>query len=258
MPETTTYAPGTPTWIELRTSDLAGSVRFYSTLFGWDAEDQGEQMGHYHLMRLRGRNVAAIAGAPEGIPTGWATYLATEDVDETTRRVRSAGGTVVAEPMSVADAGRLAAYIDPTGAAVSAWQAGTHTGSELVNEPNTWLWSDLFTRDLERARSFYREAFDIDSRAAEGPMEYTLISVRGRDVGGMMAASEHDVPADVPPHWNVYFAVDDVDATVRRVEELGGHTVIAPSDIPGVGRFASVVDPQGSQFLLMRGDPQQS
>jgi uncharacterized protein len=254
MPEFTTHAPGTPVWVDLGTKDVGAAARFYSDLFGWDAEDMGEEAGHYTMMRLRGRNVAGIGPLMSPMqPVAWSTYLATADADETARKVREAGGTVVTEPFDVFDAGRMAVFVDPTGAAILTWQAGKHTGVQLANEASTLVWNELATPDVERAKSFYKAAFGLESEPVPG-MDYTMLKAGDRAIGGMMAIGNGGhVPADVPPHWNVYFAVDDADATVARVEKLGGTTLVPPTDIPGVGRFAVVADPQGAPFSIMKG-----
>ena len=254
MPEFTKYAPGTPTWVDLGTSDLGAATRFYCEIFGWDAEDQGEDAGHYTMMKLRGKNVAAISPlmSPQQ-PVAWSTYLATADADETARKVKEAGGTVVSEPFDIFDAGRMAVFIDPTGAAILTWQAKEHHGAQLANEPNTLVWNELYTRDLEKAKSFYKAAFGLDSEPVPG-MDYTMLKVGDRAVAGLMATGiGGPVPAEVPPHWNLYFGVDDTDATVARIQKLGGSVRVPPIDIPGVGRFAIVTDPQGAYFSIMKG-----
>jgi predicted enzyme related to lactoylglutathione lyase len=258
MPEFTTYAPGTPAWIDLGTTDLPAAARFYGDIFGWEAEDLGEEAGHYTMMRVRGKYVAGMGPLMDPAqPVAWSTYLATADIDETARKVTDAGGTLVSGPFDVFDAGRMAVFVDPTGAAILAWQARQHPGVQLANEANTLIWSELYTPDVERAKSFYEAAFGITSERAPA-MDYTLLKVGDRPIGGMMAIGAGGVPAEVPPHWNVYFAVDDVDATVARVQELGGSTMVPPTDIPGVGRFAVVTDPQGASFSVMRGQGEAS
>ena len=259
MPEFTDYPPGTPTWVDLGTSDVAAAARFYSDLFGWEAEDLGEQAGHYTMMRLRGRYVAAVSPLmSEMQPVAWSTYLATADADATARTVKEAGGTVVSEPFDVFDSGRMAVFLDPTGAAILAWQARGHTGAQLANEPNTWVWSDLYTPDLEASKRFYSAAFGMSYEAVPG-MDYTMVKVGDRVVGGMMTGGAlAPASGDVPPHWNVYFAVEDTDAIVARAETLGATTVVPPQDIPGVGRFAVIADPQGAAFSVMKGQGEAS
>ena len=78
----------------------------------------------------------------------------------------------------------------------------------------------------------------------------TLTNVKGRQIGGAM----NPPMEEVPPHWNVYFNVEDVDATVAKALELGGQVVAPAFDVPGVGRMAVLADPQGAMFNLMAGD----
>jgi predicted enzyme related to lactoylglutathione lyase len=255
MPEFTKYAPGTPVWVDLGTKDVGSAARFYTEIFGWDATDLGDEAGHYTMMTLRGKNVAGVGPLMNPMqPVAWTTYFATENADETARKVKEAGGTVLAEPFDVMEAGRMAVFLDPTGAAFSSWQPKEHTGAQLANEPNTLVWSDLYTRDLEKAKAFYKAALGLESESVPG-MDYTMLKVGDRAIGGMMATGiGGPIPADVPPHWNVYFGVDDTDATVAKVAKLGGSTLVPPTDIPGVGRFAVVADPQGAAFCILKGE----
>jgi uncharacterized protein len=253
MPEITEYKPGTPTWVDLGTSDVAAAANFYSNLFGWEAQDLGPDAGHYTMFTLRGKYVAAVGPLqnPQQ-PVAWSTYLATDDADATARKVKEAGGTVLMEPFDVFTSGRMGVFLDPTGAAVLAWQPRDHKGAQLGNEPNTWGWSELHTRNVEKARAFYKAAFGLDSEPFEG-MDYFVFSVDGRGVGGLM--SMEDMPQDVPPHWLTYFGVEDTDAAVKQVGELGGSTMVPPTDIPNVGRFAVVSDPQGGTFAVIKSVP---
>jgi predicted enzyme related to lactoylglutathione lyase len=81
-------------------------------------------------------------------------------------------------------------------------------------------------------------------------MKYTVLTnAAGRQVGGMVDLSM--LPDGTPPHWNVYFNVEDVDTSTGRVEELGGQVVAPAFDVPTVGRMAMVADPQGAMFWVM-------
>lgn len=196
MPEVAVYAPGTPMWIDLGSPDVPGSIKFYTELFGWTTEDQGAEAGHYHMAFYKGKRVAGISPLPEGVPVStWNTYIATESADETTSKVRDAGGEVLLEPMDVMDAGRMAVYKDPTGAVFGIWQAGKHTGAELANETGSFCWNELQTRDTASARKFYNSVFGWTSNSVGGPTEYNNWQLSGSDkvVGGMM-----NMPAGPP------------------------------------------------------------
>ena len=94
--------------------DLEASNSFYGTLFGWEADDQGEDMGHYTLMRKGGKSVAGNMTAMSAEqPSVWVTYVAVDDADATVELAKKAGATVFVEPMDVSDIGRMAVFADP-------------------------------------------------------------------------------------------------------------------------------------------------
>jgi uncharacterized protein len=248
-----TYAPGTPSWVELGTPDLPASIRFYSELFGWQPEDMGEAMGHYTMMNQDGKPVAAIAPlmSPQQ-PTAWSTYIATTNAAETAKKVAEAGGQVIAPPMQVADSGTMAVFMDPTGGAFGVWQPDKFTGAELVNKPNSLSWNELSTRDLPAAKAFYTKVFPWTAHVNAMPdgSEYVEWQIDGKSIGGGMAMNAQ-IPAQVPPHWLVYFAVANTDNTVKRAQELGAKLMMPAMDIPQ-GRFAVVTDPQGATFAVIQ------
>jgi uncharacterized protein len=252
MAEVTSYAPGTPSWVDLQTSDPEGARAFYGELFGWDIEVGPPETGSYGMARLRGHAVAGLGGEPpEGAPTAWTTYIATDDVDGTVKRITDAGGRVMMEPMDIMDQGRMAIASDPTGAAFGLWQPGAMPGASLVNEPGSVSWNELSTGDLQAAKRFYSAVFgygwdDVDT--GEGGPPYATFSVGGPGVGGAMQMD------GLPPHWTPYFAVEDTDAAVATVRRLGGSVMMEPTDSP-YGRFAAVADPQGGMFCLITLPP---
>jgi uncharacterized protein len=253
MPKFERYAQGTPSYAELVTPDQAAAKGFYGPLFGWELEDvpMGDA-GYYVAVAKEGDSVAGISGPMPGMedhPAFWGVYLAVDDVDAVAARVADAGGTVEAEPFDVMDLGRMAAIKDPTGARVNLWQAGATIGTIRANEPGTPTWNELVTPDLPTATAFYRDVLGVEweEMAMEGGTPYTCLVVEGRQVAGAMPPAMEGVP----PHWNVYFNVEDVDATVDRAVGLGGRAVAPPFDVPGVGRLAVLADPQGGMFNVM-------
>ncbi|MGB8700607.1 MAG: VOC family protein [Thermosynechococcaceae cyanobacterium] len=106
-------------------------------------------------------------------------------------------------------------------------------------------WSELMTTDLQGAEDFYVKVFGWSM--SDGPvedMEYRVISAGGQGVGGMMSIPPH--VEQMQPHWRATVTVDDIDATAKLAEELGGKVLMQPQDIPTVGRFAVFQDPQGA------------
>jgi predicted enzyme related to lactoylglutathione lyase len=279
------YLPGVPCWVDTAQPDPDAALAFYSGLFGWEFEDRmpPDAPGNYFVGRLHDRDVAAVGSQMEGAPPMpvWNTYIAVDSADDVATRVTKAGGTTLAESFDVLEAGRMAVFADPSGAVFSVWQAKEHKGAQLVNEPGSWNFSDLNTRDVERALAFYGDVFGWVAGSVEGAgMEFTFLRLPGygdflekRDpdlrarqdeigappgfedvVAGMMPMTSDRFPDDVPPHWSVTFAVDDTDASAARATELGG-TLIAPPLDAGPTRIAVVQDPQGAVFTVSKFDP---
>jgi predicted enzyme related to lactoylglutathione lyase len=255
---TRTWAPGTPSWIDVTLPDVDKGKAFYHALFGWDYEDQFDDDGGrvYSMARKNGRDVSGLGWlSPEmaagGMPPVWGSYVTVANVEKTAPRVAELGGTIVAPPMDVMNAGRMIVTMDPTGAVLCFWEPKEHNGADLVNEPGTFCWSELQTRDTAAAESYYTQLLGWTATTSDAAgMTYTEFSLDGRGVAGMMAMPPM-VPAEMPAMWLVYFAVADCDATIAKVAELGGSVVMPPMDIPA-GRFALVHDDQGSMFYVIR------
>lgn len=251
MSERTESAPGTPSWVDIGT-DVEAAKSFYGGLFGWDAQDAGppEETGGYGFFTKDGKMVAGYGPQQSPGPPFWATYVTVADVEEAAKRVESAGGTIVAPPMEVMGAGRVAVFQDPEGAFLSLWQPLEHHGAQVVNEPGAMSWNELNTRDVESAKAFYQEVFGWEPvTQGEGPATYTELELGGRRVGGMLSMPPM-VPVEVPAHWLVYFAVADTDASAARCQELGGSIGVPPMDIEP-GRFSVLADPQGAHFAVI-------
>jgi len=250
------YDPGVPSWVDVGSPNPQGAADFYGALFGWEAPEGPAESGGYRVAMVGDRAVAGIGQQQNPGPPVWATYIAVEKADDAAAKVTAAGGQTLLPPMDVLDVGRMAVFTDPVGAVFSVWQAGTHPGAELVNEPGTWSWSELLTTDIEASKAFYGEVFGWTANTQDaGPMgEYIEWQVAGRSVGGMMQKPPM-LPAEVPPFWAVYFAVADTDAAVARITELGGSVMMPPTDIEP-GRFAAVADPLGAAFNVIALKPE--
>jgi predicted enzyme related to lactoylglutathione lyase len=252
MPERSEYPPGTPAWADLGSPDLQASRRFYNGLFGWELQDMGPDAGGYTIASVRGKAVAGVGPLmAEGQPPAWTTYVYIEDADTKAKEIESAGGTTLAPPFDVLTAGRMGVFADPTGAVIAIWQPRDFKGAELVSEAGAICWNELHTRDVARAKQFYREAFGWDGQTSDAQgMVYTEWKLGGETVGGMMEMGEQ-FPAEVPPHWLVYFAVDDCDGSVAKAGQIGASVLSPAMDIP-VGRFAVLADPQGAAFGIIQ------
>jgi uncharacterized protein len=115
----------------------------------------------------------------------------------------------------------------------------------------TFSWNELMTTDAAAARKFYGQLLGWQFKDMDmgGGMTYTLINAGGQDVGGIMAIPPK--AKGMPPNWGPYVTVDQVDKVVERAKGLGARVLVEPQDIPNVGRFATISDPQGAMISLI-------
>lgn len=285
MREGKEYPAGVPCWVDTAQSDPEAAVRFYGGLFGWEFENRmpaGSPGGQYFVASLRGHDVAAVGSRPaDPSAPAWNTYVRVDSADDTAAKVVGAGGRLVTEPFDVPRQGRMAAFTDPAGAALCVWEPKARRGADLVNEPGTWNWSNLHTRDVDGAKAFYGTVFgwdattvDLGSGASvmwQVPGYAEVLEVddpdlrrRQADAGvpagfadaiGWLLPPDEQAGADTSPQWKVTFAVADTDAVAARADDLGGDVLTPPFDAGGVARIAVLRDPQGAEFTVSAYNP---
>jgi len=244
--------PGSLSWVDLATPDPERAGAFYRELFGWDIVEQGEDAGGYCLCVLDGHPVAGLGPQPNpDAPPWWTSYVTVTDVEATAAAVARAGGQVVVEPVDASTYGRMTVFIDTVGAVLAAWQPKQHIGAGLRDDPGTLCWNELNVRDLDEASAFYQAVFDWSAKPIDadddGFFEWV---VNGRTAAGVTVMDD-TWPEEIPSHWLVYFAVDDVDKAAARAVELGGAISVDPVDLPP-GRLAVLTDPVGAVFAVLR------
>ena len=258
MPEVTGHAPGSFCWIELNTSDSAAAKKFYQGLFDWQAEDTPAGPDYvYTMLRIRGLEIGAMCELqPEqkahGIPPHWMSYVAVASADDAAKKAASLGGTVMADAFDVMDVGRMAIVRDPQGAIFCVWQAKAHFGAKLVGENGTFGWDELWTTDRKKATEFYTGLFGWGAKESGmgGMGVYTEWQNAAQSIGGMMEIAPDMGP--VPPNWLPYFMVEDCDAMAEKAKSTGATLQVPPQDIPNVGRFSVIQDPQGATFAIVK------
>lgn len=250
MPTRDSYAPGTPCWADLTSTNPEAVRPFYSALLGWEWGDpELPGGGRYWTATLNG---AAVAGMPDGAATDrasmWLTYVSVVDVDATTSAALAAGATVVAEPMDVGPAGRRSFITDPVGSLLGLWQAGEHVGARVTSEPGAMIWNEVYAVDTDQVTSFYAALFgwDIGSMTMPDGTDYTTFTNDGDLIGGTAPPAQ----PDMEPHWHLWFAGADIPGDAARVPELGGTVTIEPTGFEG-GHYASFLDPAGARFSLI-------
>jgi predicted enzyme related to lactoylglutathione lyase len=249
--ERTSYVPGTPCWVDLSTSDVGGAARFYGGLFGWAHTDLGSEAGGYGMFSLRGHQVAGVGPQmSQDVPLHWSVYVSVNDADATAASVRANGGEVVAGPMDVFGAGRMAVAKDSLGSFISIWQPNEFIGSQLVNEPGTFTWNELSTPDMAKTRAFYTAVFGWGTAGEGGGDQAAIFTVEGNVGCGAHAAGPGE-----PQAWSVWFSVEDCDASTEKAQGLGGSVIMPPNDMD-FGRGAVLADPQGAVFGIGSVKPQ--
>ena len=257
MPEITQYAPGMFCWFELGTSDTEAAKQFYNQLFGWTANDMpaGPDM-IYTMLQRDGKDIGALYGLTaehkaQGVPPHWLTYISVASADESAAKAKELGASIIMEPFDVFGAGRMALMQDPSGATFAIWQANESIGAKVKDEPYSYCWSELATRDTARATQFYTALFGWDAKVSDmGPMTYTEWMNNGTAIGGMLPIAPEW--GDVPSNWMGYVSVEDCDSTADKAKALGAEIMSPPTDIPHAGRFAVIKDPQGAVFAIIK------
>ncbi len=259
--EVSKHSPGTFCWVELSTSDQAAAKKFYSQLFGWGIHDLPIGPDSvYTMLQIKGKDVGALSQLDkdllsQGIPPHWLSYVSVESADEAAKAVTAAGGKVMMEPFDVFDSGRMTVAQDPTGANFGIWQSRNHIGAQIHNENNSMCWHELATSDTTEAKNFYTKVFGWNAVTKEyGPTVYTEFYLgepaEGKAIGGMLQMGAEW--GKMPSHWMVYFAVGDCEAAVEKAQSLGATIMVSPTDVPNVGRFALIQDPQGAFFSVIK------
>jgi uncharacterized protein len=248
---TSPWPAGVPCWMDLTVPDVDAAKAFYSAVLGWTFAPTEEEYGGYTIATVGDRAAAGIGPMPQGAHPAWTLYLASDDADATAAAVTENGGTVVLPPGDVGPLGRMFIAADPTGAVFGVWQAGTHIGASVVNEPGALVWEDLRSPDPDAARAFYRSLFGYATAPVDmaGP-DYTTFHLPGEEaplggIGGMFGAD------DSPAHWLIYFAVADLDDAVGAAEANGGRVLARDIDSP-FGRMATLADPAGATFMAIQ------
>lgn len=269
----TRYVPGSVCWLDLGSPDISATAAYYQGLFGWSHKATGD----YGAFQVDGKTVAGLGPlTEEGARPAWMLYFQTPDADATLKAVEQAGGTSRTPVIDAGDTGRFAQLTDPDGAEFAIWQpdtssgTGTHThsgtstgadsgtstssgadsGLELVNEPGSLGWTELYTADPRAGEAFYQAVFGWRVEVMPmGELSYPVISPaegEGAAMGGIVQLQPGD-----RPHWLPYFEVADCDQVVATSRATGGAVLAPVTEVEDVGRFAFLADPHGARFAVI-------
>ena len=254
MSQPTYAALGQFCWPEIASSDIAATKDFYTRIFGWEPVDLPSAIGPYTIFKCRELDAAAAyqLNPQQTARPRWNSYVAVESADQAAKKARELGGSVVMEPFDVEGVMRMAIIHDPGGAKLCLWQSLSHFGAGIFGKPGSLCWTELATRDTKQAMAFYSGLFGWEGQAKEqGEFVYTELWLDNVAIGGMLGM-EGTAWEGMPEQWTPYFAVEDCEAIARAAESLNASLLSPPTDIPGVGRFAMIRDPQGAVFSVIK------
>lgn len=249
------YKPGEFCWTDLGTTDVAGARKFYQSIFGAKVMDVPMGIGDakYSILQVDGKDTCAIYPMQDeqrkmNAAPFWLPFVSVDNVDKTVKKSKAAGGKLGLGPIDVMDSGRMAIIIDPTGAAVAIWQAGTHKGAELRGTPGTVCWHDLNTPKPAVAGKFYTKVFGwaTEDKSYSGNA-YHLFKLGKKGVCGMWP----EPMKGLPPSWLTYWQVANCARTVAKIKQRKGRVLMGTTLVPGMCRFAIAKDPQGATFGIL-------
>jgi predicted enzyme related to lactoylglutathione lyase len=238
-------------WHDLNTTDSSAAQSFYGELFNWSFE---RSEGPYVHIKAGDQMLGGIRtmSANEHMPSNWLGYIGVDDVAATVAKMTAAGGKVYMPTTAMPNVGTFAVVADPTGAVMAPWKsARAGEDAEPVGRPAkyTFCWDELSSTDIDAATKFYTSTLGWTAEKVEmgGGMMYTLFKRPGvADAGGGMAS-----PA---PHsyWLSSVGVETADDTVAKAKRLGGKVIVEAMDIPNIGRFAVLEDPQHAAIAVLQ------
>ncbi|WP_285648023.1 VOC family protein [Actinomycetospora sp. NBRC 106375] len=243
----TARVAGAACWAELDagdSADLDAVTAFYGAVLGW-TPDASPSAEHQQLaVHAGGVPVAALGSPGAATPPAWTLYLAVDNVDAAAEALEELGGQVLHGPEDDLAGGRLLVALDAGGAAVGLWESDDALPAP---GPGRLCWAEAASAEPGTTRTFYRALFgwEIDDDDEDGAGRLVCRGEDGRALAGLGLAG------DALPHWLPVFAVADADAALAAARDAGG-TVVTPVSEGPRGRQATLTDPAGARFGVIR------
>jgi predicted enzyme related to lactoylglutathione lyase len=249
---TNVHSPGRWIWAELFTADIPKARDFYGKVFGWDFEERGQGEDGYVLIRADGHSIAGMVHHVNSKENGrsgqWLRLMSVPDVGRVAEYAAGAGGEIVLAPRQLKGRGEVAVFADPEGALFGTIHSDSGDPPDVFPAINTWLWNELWAKDVKRMSEFYRDiaGFEVkvppsDKALAPDRPEVFLVA-SGYPRAGIVEQQREDLPSA----WLPYVRVKDLRATLERVAQAGGEVVVEPSPEIRAGRIAVFTDSLGA------------
>jgi len=242
-------------WHEYLAKDVKAAIAFYTDLIGWKTQPFSEAGGDYTMWVGSQGPLGGVMKLPDeavqmGTPPTWMGHVQVGDVDAAAAMVKKFGGIIHKEPTDIPTVGRFSVIGDPQGAAISMFKPDSPMTLHDKSKDQEFCWNELMTSDSVAAFGFYSKIFGwkMMQEMDMGPIGlYRVYGVGDTQLGGMMAVPKG---APMPPMWIYYIQISDLDATIAQATKKGAQVMNGPMDVPGGGRIAQLMDPQGAAFAL--------
>jgi uncharacterized protein len=248
-------------WYEHLTRDVPAAIAFYSDVVGWKTQPFGQ--GSDYLMWVGSQGpLGGVIRLPDelarmGVPPHWMAHVAVDDVDAAAARVSQLGGALRKPPEDIPTVGRFAIVADPQGAVISLFQPLPRgpMAPHDASKDGEFCWNELHTSDSAAAFRFYSTLLgwkglqELDM----GPLgTYRIYGLGETGLGGMMTKPPG---APMPTSWLYYVSTGDLEPAIGRATRRGAKVMNGPMEVPGGGRIAQLLDPQGAAFALHQAPP---
>lgn len=240
-------------WYELLATDPDAAADFYGKVIGWKTRSAGQGGMDYRLFSIDGEDVGGLMKRDANMPPPlWLGYIGVDDVDAAAEQIKAAGGAIHIPPTDIPNVGRFAFVNDPQGVMFYVMRGA-------MDQPSTAFagmsaghcrWNELVTTDQNAALDFYTGQFGWEKGDAMpmGPAgDYRFINHHGEMIGAVM----NRMDSSLPPTWNYYFGVADIDKAVEAIRANGGTVTFGPQEIPGGEYAVNAIDPQGAAFGIV-------
>jgi hypothetical protein len=232
--------------------DIPAVKKFYSELFGWTYLNLGDE-NDYSVILHDGKPIGGIFKLRKVQESHrysqWISYISVADMNQAINYTKANGGSIYREPFELPNRGMVSYIFDPQQAVLAFVKSSS--GDPKDDEPiyNEWLWTELWTKDVDSSTKFYSELFSYNEKKFNTKAEnkYYVFEKEGRPRAGLLK-----IPFEnVKPHWMPYIAVKDPSEIVKKVEQLGGTVYLGTEGIAG-NKAAVIADPSGAVFTVQK------
>lgn len=246
--------PGKFIWFELATHNLAKQKDFYGAVFDWNFQTISKTDEQYTLINNNGRNIAGMFSVEprEGSTLGalWIGLMSVKDPARASQTVKKAGGAVHTPPKKVAKRGTYALFRDPEGALFGVLKSDSGDPDDSKAGTGDFIWMDLFARDMTQSARFYQQlaGYEVETRELSKGGQRLILNASDTARAGIVPLSENANRSG----WLPYIKVNDVRATIKKINSAGGHIMVAPDKDLLDGNLAVFVDPLGGIMGIVK------